>query len=372
MGDLFKLGDGGDLDDLLDYLENITTSTENTTEPIYVVSDTVKFCPKLAVNEFGATFIPFFYYAVFVLGYLGNGLVLFILCKYEKLQTVTNVFLLNLVISNLLFATTLPFLATYHNSEWIFGGFMCKVVSSAYSIGYYSSILFLTLMTFDRYLAVVHAITAAKTRKKLYAVAAAVAVWLISVVASLKELIMRNVWKSPFHGRVCEDTGYSKEVLNLWRRVTYYQQFSVFFLLPLFMVMYCYGSITIRILATRMKEKCRTIKLIFAIVFTFFICWTPYNVVSLLKAIQLTNAGDDSADSCTVMDSLEYAFYVTRNLAYVYCGISPVFYSFVGKKFQSHFRRLIGKHVPCVKRRLSLSSQTTRTTSQRNANSAYE
>lgn len=371
MGEPGELIDLADLDGLNYLLELFNQSTENTTDPFYVISETVKICPKTEVTEFGANFIPFFYYSIFLLGYLGNGLVLFILCKYEKLQTVTNVFLLNLVISNLLFAGTLPFLAKYHKSEWIFGGFLCKVISSAYAIGYYSSILFLTLMTFDRYLAVVHAITAAKSRKKLYAVVASVAVWVISVVASMKEIVLRNVWQSPFNGLVCEDTGYSKEVIHLWRLVTYYQQFSIFFLLPLFMVMYCYGSITIRILATRMKEKCRTIKLIFVIIFTFFACWTPYNVVCLLKAIQISNAGEH-ADSCTVWDSLEYAFYVTRNLAYLYCGISPVFYSFVGKKFQSHFRRLIGKHVPCVKRRLSLSSQTTRTTSQRTPNSAYE
>lgn len=364
------MDDVSNLDDIL-YILNMFNESENTSDPNYVVSETVHYCPKEALNEFGAKLIPFFYFSVFILGYLGNGLVLLILYKYENLQSVTNIFLLNLVISNLLFATTLPFWATYHSSEWIFGGFLCKAVSSVYFIGYYSSILFLTLMTFDRYLAVVHAIAAAKSRKKLYAVVASVAVWLISILASLKEIILRNVWKSPFDGLVCEDYGYSEEVIKVWSLVTYYQQFLVFFLLPLFMVMYCYTSITVRILATRMKEKCRTIKLIFVIIFTFFLCWTPYNVVTLLKALQVAKT-KENAGPCAVQDSLDYAFYVTRNLAYLYCGISPVFYSFVGKKFQSHFRRLIGKHVPCVKRRLSLSSQTTKTTSQRTPNSAYE
>lgn len=359
-----------DFDDL-DYLLNLLNQTQNTTDPPYVVPETVKLCTKHNVNKFGATFIPVFYFVTFILGYLGNGLVLFILYKYEKLQTVTDVFLLNLVVSNLLFTSTLPFLATYHRSEWIFGSFMCKAISSAYFIGYYSSILFLTLMTFDRYLAVVHAITAAKSRKKLYAVVSSLAVWLLSVVASLKEIIMRDVSKNQFIGLVCEDKGYSEEVINYWRLVTYYQQFFGFFLLPLFMVMFCYVSITVRILGTRMKKKCRTIKLIFLIIFTFFACWTPYNVVSLLRAIQISMAGKN-ADSCTVSDSLDYAFYVTRNWAYLYCTISPVFYCFVGKKFQSHFRRLLGKHVSCIERRPSLSSQTTKSSSQRFANSAYE
>ncbi|XP_031734541.1 C-C chemokine receptor type 4-like [Anarrhichthys ocellatus] len=337
----------------------------------YVSNETVWLCEKQAVNKFGARFIPVFYYANFLLSYLGNGLVLFIIYKYEKLCTVTNIFLLNLVLSNLLFAASLPFWATYHMSEWIFGMVLCKMVSSAYFIGFYSSILFLTLMTFDRYLAVVHAVAAAKSRKKAYAIIASVAVWCISIVASVKELVLQNVWKSPLNGLICEESGYTESTMERWRLVSYYQQFLLFFLLPLAMVMYCYISITVRILSTRMKEKCRAIKLIFVIIFTFFACWTPYNIVILLRAIQISRPSEGD-DSCSDEESLDYALYVTRNIAYLYCCISPVFYTFVGKKFQSHFKRLMSKRIPCLKRHMSLSSQSTRTTSQRTPHSAYE
>lgn len=360
-----------DFDDLL----QIADEMQNASEPNYVKTGLVYFCSKKGVNEFAARFIPIFYYSIFVLSYLFNGLVLFILYKFEKLQTVTNIFLLNLVLSNLIFTSALPFQATYHQSEWVFGVFLCKVVNSAYFVGYHSAILFLTLMTFDRYLAVVHAITAAKHRKKLYAIVASIVVWLISVLASLREIIFRNAFEHSNEGLVCEDTGYGEETIKFWRLVTYYQQFWVFFLFPFFMIMYCYTSITVRILATRMKEKCRMIKLIFVIIFTFFACWTPYSVVCLLRAIQLSKDGDDNDGddgSCATQDKLDYALYITRNLGYLYCCISPIFYSFVGKKFQNHFKRLISKHVPCVKRRLSLNSQSTRTTSQKCTNSAYE
>ncbi|TDH06224.1 hypothetical protein EPR50_G00131520 [Perca flavescens] len=341
----------------------------DTTDPNYVVTGTVQICSKDEVNKFGAAFIPMFYYSNFILSFLGNGLVLFIIYKYEKLSTVTNIFLLNLVLSNLLFASSLPFWATYHLSEWIFGMTLCKLVSSAYFIGFYSSILFLTLMTFDRYLAVVHAVAAAKSRKKAYAIAASVAVWCISIVASVKELVLQNVQQNPLNGLVCKESGYTKSTMDHWRLVTYYQQFLVFFVLPLFMVMYCYISITVRIMSTRMKEKCRAIKLIFIIIFTFFACWTPYNIVILLRAINISSEGEKS---CSDAESLDYALYVTRNIAYLYCCISPVFYTFVGKKFQSHFRRLLAKRIPCLKRHMSLSSQSTRTTSQRTPHSAYE
>lgn len=349
--------------DPLAYLENYI---DDTTDPSYLVNGPVQLCTKDDVNEFGARIIPVFYYINFLLSYLGNGLVLFIIYKYEKLNTVTNIFLLNLVLSNILFASSLPFWATYHLSEWIFGIALCKLVSSAYFIGFYSSILFLTLMTFDRYLAVVHAVAAARSRKKLYAIVASVVVWCISIVASVKELVLQKVFKNEYSGLMCEESGYPKETMERWRLVSYYQQFLLFFLLPLFMVMYCYISITMRILSTRMTEKCRAIKLIFVIIFTFFICWTPYNIVIILQAIQVSMAVEGK--SCADIESLDYALYVTRNIAYLYCCISPVFYTFLGKKFQSH----LAKTIPCLKRHISISSQSTRTTSQKTPHSAYE
>ncbi|XP_033960946.1 C-C chemokine receptor type 8-like [Pseudochaenichthys georgianus] len=353
-------------DDYLAFKEMYEANSS--TDPSYVLSESVKLCSKQAVNQFGARLIPVFYYTIFLLSYLGNGLVLFIIYKFQKLNTVTNIFLLNLVLSNLLFASSLPFWATYHLSEWIFGVALCKMVSSAYFIGFYSSILFLTLMTFDRYLAVVHAVAAAKSRKKAYAITASVAVWCISIVASVKELVLQNVGKSLFNGLTCDESGYSESTMERWRLVTYYQQVLLFFLLPLTVVMYCYISITIRILSTRLKEKCRAIKIIFVIIFTFFACWTPYNIVILLRALRVTSKEEDL---CSDSDSLEYALYVTRNIAYLYCCISPVFYTFVGKKFQSHFRRLMAKKIPCLKTLMSTSSQGTRSTSQR-THSAYE
>lgn len=344
--------------DFLDLFSDENDMDYNYTDPIYVVDKVVNFCVTADVNRFGAKFTPILYTINFLLSIIGNGLVLCIIYKYEKLTCVTNIFLLNLVISDLLFASSLPFLATYYSSEWIFGPFMCKLVGSMYFIGFYSSILFLTLMTFDRYLAVVHAINAAKQRRKIYACVSSAVVWCISLLASVKELVLYNVWKDPQSGHLCEETGFSKDIMDKWELVGYYQQFVIFFLLPLAMVMYCYVRITVRVMSTRMREKCRAVKLIFVIVFSFFVCWTPYNIVILLRALQMSTS--HSFEPCS--DVLDYALYVTRNIAYLYCCVSPVFYTFLGKKFQSHFRKLLAKHIPCLKSYIDTnqSSQSSR------------
>ncbi|XP_059419074.1 C-C chemokine receptor type 4-like [Carassius carassius] len=330
-----------------------------------VVSDEVYLCKKSDVIQFGAAYLPTFYYIIFLLSLVGNGLVLCIIYKYEKLSTVTNIFLLNLVISDLIFASSLPFWAVYHKSEWIFGRGLCKLVGSCYSIGFNSSILFLTLMTFDRYLAVVHAITSARKRRSLYAFVWSTVVWVLSILASIKDIVFHDVMKIE-NSLLCEMTGYNQSFLTKWELTGYYQQFFFFFLVPLVIVLYCYIHITIKIMSTRMAEKCRAVKLIFVIIFTFFICWTPYNVVILLKAIK-TSFGNPN-DCSNVLD---YAMYITRNFAYLYCCISPVFYTFLGKKFQSHFLKLLSKHIPCLKINAAFLSTTSKTTSIRSPNTDY-
>lgn len=362
-------------DDQYNQFLKLLNYTDDTSEPSYVVVDrVVSLCTKTNVNSFAADFLPVFYIINFLLSLLGNGLVLCIVYKYEKLSTVTNIFLVNLVVSDLLFAFSLPFWAVYHSSEWIFGTALCKVVGSVYFIGFHSSILFLTFMTFDRYLAVVHAVAAARSRRRVYAVVVSCVVWAVSVLASVKELVLYDVYPHQEMGLLCQERGFSQDVMSTWRLIGYYQQFFLFFLLPLVVVLYCYVRISIRIMSTRLNESCRAVKLIFIIVFTFFVCWTPYNVVILIKAMRLSSSleAGDTAEGCEATDSLDYAFYVTRNVAYLYCCISPLFYTFLGKKFQSHFRRLLAHKVPCLKRTLSGASLSSRSQSLRSPNTVCE
>ncbi|XP_076150577.1 C-C chemokine receptor type 3-like [Alosa pseudoharengus] len=344
-------------DEFLEFLEEYGNYSDGS-NPKYVTGEFVTQCQKADVVHFGAKYLPPFFYINFIISVLGNSLVLYIIYKYEKLSTVTNIFLLNLVISDLLFACCLPFNAVYHASEWIFGRAMCKLVASLFSIGFYSSILFLTLMTFDRYLAVVHAITAAKQRRKAYAISSSVVVWVVSLASSVKEMILHDTLTDKQYGELCENVGYDHDTLTKWKLFGYYQQFFFFFLIPVAIVLYCYMRITMRVLSTRMREKCRAVKLIFVIVLTFFICWTPYNIVILLKALE------ESFSTECPSDSLDYAHFITRNLAFLYCCISPLFYTFVGKKFQNHFRRMLARHIPCLKITI-LESQSSRTTSHK-------
>ncbi|XDV46780.1 hypothetical protein PO909_016617 [Leuciscus waleckii] len=324
-------------------MELVTVAMETSTDITeYIYEDMTAnagyVCNPIDINEFARHFLPPFYYIIFILSILGNGVVLLVIYKFEKLNTVTNIFLINLVVSNIIFTLTLPFQAVHHSDQWIFGEALCKLVVSADCLGFYSSILFLTLMAFDRYLAVVHCVAASKQRRTCYAVALSSAVWCISLLASLDPIIYFTVEEYPKYGFTCEYSGESQ-----WKVFSLYKQFVLFFLFPLMVFIYCYFRITLTVLATRMIGKHRTVRLIFVIVLMFFSFWSPYNIILMM------NENRDPKECGSV---LPYAEYVTGNVARLYFCINPVFYTFLGRKFQNHVRGVLKNQASC------LSSQT--------------
>ncbi|KAG1960740.1 chemokine XC receptor [Pimephales promelas] len=134
---------------------NITD--ENTMDSDYYDLDYEdQMCLKDEVVKVGSMLIPLFFALVVVLSCIGNILVLVILALYKNIKSLTKVFVLNLALSNLLFTFGLPFWASYFVWGWTFGEIGCKAVKFLFYVGFYSSVLFLTLMTIQRYMAVVH------------------------------------------------------------------------------------------------------------------------------------------------------------------------------------------------------------------------
>ncbi|XP_020351475.1 C-C chemokine receptor type 3-like [Oncorhynchus kisutch] len=308
-------------------------------------------CNRETNHNFGVK-LSTFYLLIFTLSVVGNSLVLYIICKFEKLNTVGNIFLLNLVVSDLVFMSSLPFWAVYHHkSSWIFGRVWCKIVGSAYFLGFYSSILFLTLMTFDRYLAVVYAVPSTRLRRRSYALASSAAVWGISLLACIKPFVLYDQAEHYYQGLVCEEVGTPESIVSEELELSGpYLQLGLFFLFPLIVVFYCYVRIAVTVISSRMTNKYRTVRLIFVIVLLFFACWTPYNVVVMLQAAEV---------DCVKLRKLDYALHVTRMVTYLYFCINPAFYTFVGRKFQNHFRILLQKHMPCLKNHVSINGSRT-------------
>ncbi|KAG1944921.1 relaxin-3 receptor [Pimephales promelas] len=100
------------------------------------------------------------YILVCAIGLFGNSLVLLIMrVKHCKQRTTTNVFIINLAVTDIQFVLTLPFWAvdTALDFSWPFGDAMCKIILSVTVMNMYASVFFLTAMSITRYYSVASA-----------------------------------------------------------------------------------------------------------------------------------------------------------------------------------------------------------------------
>jgi somatostatin receptor 2 len=93
----------------------------------------------------------FFFVLICIVGLCGNTLVIYVVVRYNKMQTVTNLYILNLAIADECFLIGLPFLlVTSIMKHWPFGYVVCKVYMTTTGINQFTSSAFLTVMSGDR------------------------------------------------------------------------------------------------------------------------------------------------------------------------------------------------------------------------------
>ncbi|KAK2885220.1 hypothetical protein QQF64_021457 [Cirrhinus molitorella] len=297
-----------------------------------------QLCRKDEVVKVGSFVIPIFFMMVVVLSCMGNILVLVILALYESLKSLTNVFILNLALSDLLFTSGLPFWASYYIWGWTLGESGCKAVKFLFYFGFYSSVLFLTLMTVQRYMAVVHPLSDWERSRCL--TFSPFIVWFLSgTVAMLGSLHSKVITES--------DSKYCEYDSIEWKSAIAYFQ-NAFFFIAFVIMGYCYGRMLRTITNSRTNKRHKTIRLIFCIALVFFIGWAPYNILMFLKSLTFHPFTD-----CEISKRLDYAYYACRMVAFSHCCLNPVFYVFVGVKFRNHLKVILEK---ILKKKKNLNS----------------
>ncbi|UXI16501.1 myosin [Sarcoptes scabiei] len=108
--------------------------------------------------DLGTILTAIFYGSAFILGTIGNSLIIYIVAHYSRMRTLSNVFLASLAIADLLLVCVcIPIkfiqLITY---TWTFGVFMCKAIHYVQSVSAYCSVLTLTTISVERYYAIIH------------------------------------------------------------------------------------------------------------------------------------------------------------------------------------------------------------------------
>ncbi|XP_019946694.2 C-C chemokine receptor type 8 [Paralichthys olivaceus] len=293
----------------------------------------------------GANFLPVLYIIFFLIGLFGNSLVIWVIACGVRLRSMTDVCLLNLAIADLLLVCSLPFLAHQARDQWHFGDTMCKVILGIYHIVFYCGIFFISLMSIDRYLAIVHAVYAMRARTRSFGLGAAAVTWVAGFLASFPDLTFLKLQPGANMTQFCFPayplSALSDTNSHFWRVFSLFKINILGLLIPALIMGFCYSQIVWRLLHSQSSKK-QAIRLVLAVVVVFLCCWLPYNVASFFKALELLHVYTECGSSKAIRLTLE----VTEAIAYAHSCLNPILYVFVGTKFRRHLVRLINR-APC-------------------------
>ncbi|KAM4559239.1 C-X-C chemokine receptor type 4b [Odontesthes bonariensis] len=303
-------------------------------------------CGRALSSDFNKIFLPAVYGIIFILGIVGNGLVVVVMGYQKKVKTMTDKYRLHLSVADLLFVITLPFWAVDAAKTWYFGGFLCVSVHMIYTVNLYSSVLILAFISLDRYLAVVRATNSQATRKLLANRVIYVGVWLPAAILTVPDLVFARVQsirspdflfmndsiETPDFRTICQRI-YPAEKSLIWTVVFRFQHILVGFILPGLVILICYCIIIAKLSqgAKGQALKKKALKTTVILILCFFICWLPYCVGIFLDTLIMLNV---VSSTCELQQAVEKWISITEALAYFHCCLNPILYAFLGVKFK--------------------------------------
>uniref|UniRef100_UPI00398E76BA somatostatin receptor type 2-like n=1 Tax=Pristiophorus japonicus TaxID=55135 RepID=UPI00398E76BA len=229
--------------------------------------------------------IPILYCLVCVVGLAGNSLVIFTIVQQAKMRTVANIYIFNLAMADGLFMLGLPFLALQIAlRRWPFGGLMCRLVMILDGINQFTSVFCITVMSVDRYLAVVHPIRSSKWRSPGLAKKVSVILWMISFIPVIPMAIYSDVDGT---AEIC--TLIWPEPAFVWTTAFIVYTFVLGFAIPFTIISLCYILLLLRIRTALVSshsteaessEK-KITSMVVAIVVVFAICWLPFYAINI-------------------------------------------------------------------------------------------
>ncbi|XP_072916724.1 G-protein coupled estrogen receptor 1 [Hemitrygon akajei] len=268
---------------------------------------------------------------LFPIGFIGNGLILVVNLTHHRKMTIPDLYFVNLAVADLILVADSLIEVFNLNDKYYDIAILCTFMSLFLQINMYSSIFFLTWMSFDRYLALAQSMKATTLRTLQHAKWSCGLIWLTSILAAVL----------PFAVVQAHHTG---EVHFCFADVTEIQWLEVTlgFVVPFFIIGLCY-SLIVRILTKAQKHnriwprRQKALRMIVVAVLVFFICWLPENV---FISFQLLLATKDS--SVSLKNSLEQYYPLTRHIvnlaAFSNSCLNPIIYSFLGETFRDKLR----------------------------------
>lgn len=283
------------------------------------------------------SFIPTVYTLVFIISVPLNLTAMLMFVRHIRPRKPAVIYMLNLACADLLFSLLLPFKISYHyhGNNWIYGSFMCRVVTAAFYCNMYCSVLLIMCISIDRFLAVVYPIKSLTWRSPLTASAVCAATWLLAFGGVSPLMISeQTLYLSDLGITTCHDVQ-DEELLQMYHVYFFPLYCSVFFFIPLIVTVVFYVRIFQALAAANVKNRsgrARAVVMIAVVLAVFVVCFTPTNVVLMVHYVKLSHKSSDSS----------YQVYLLfLCMGSISCCLDPLVYYFGSSQCQKQVAALL-------------------------------
>ncbi|XP_031166164.1 growth hormone secretagogue receptor a [Sander lucioperca] len=302
---------------------------------------------------------------LFLVGVTGNVMTILVVSKYRDMRTTTNLYLCSMAVSDLLIFLCMPLdlYRMWRYRPWRFGAALCKLFQFVSESSTYSTILSITALSVERYLAICFPLRAKALVTKRRVRALILLLWTVSLMSAGPVFVMVGVERDsmgPHFSSGMNDTDFSLEAGDTREcKMTHYAVesglmgamvwlSSVFFFMPVFCLTVLYSLIGRRLwqrhretsissrVAHRDKSNRQTIKMLVVVVLAFVLCWLPFHVGRYLQFRSL------DAPSPLLSLLSEYCSLVSVVLFYLSAAINPILYNTMSWKYRGAAARLFG------------------------------
>ncbi|XP_030128022.4 neuropeptide FF receptor 2 [Taeniopygia guttata] len=291
------------------------------------------------------------YLLIFLLCMVGNGGVCCIVLWNKRMRTVTNLFILNLAVSDLLVGLFCMPTTLLDNiiAGWPFGSLVCKMSGMVQGISVSASVFTLVAIAVDRFWCIVHPF---KQKLTIPAAVATIAViWVLAVAIMCPSAVLLQVQEEKRFQVLLGSGNATRPVFwcrEEWpdpamRKIYTTILFANIYLAPLSLIVLMYARISVSISHAAVpgagkrsvwKRKRKAIQMLVLVTLLFALSWLPLWTLMLLS--DYASLSDLQLQLINI-----YLYPLAHWLAFFNSSINPIIYGFCNENFRRGFQAIL-------------------------------
>ncbi|XP_012580475.1 PREDICTED: neuromedin-U receptor 1 [Condylura cristata] len=300
------------------------------------------------------------YLLIFVVGVVGNGLTCTVILRYKVMRTPTNYYLFSLAVSDLLVLLVglpLELYEMWRNYPFVLGAGGCYFRTLLFETVCLASVLNVTALSVERYVAVVHPLRARSLVTRAHVRRVLRAIWGLALLCSLPNTSLHGIQQLEVP---CRGVVPGSAMCTLVRPQALYSlvvqiTMLLFFCLPMATISVLYLLIGLQLRRERQLllwqeprgrahssnsrglqrpqpgGHTQVTKMLFVLVVVFGICWAPFHVDRLMWSFISPGMED-------LQLAFQYVHVVSGVFFYLSSAANPVLYSLMSSRFRETFQ----------------------------------